>query len=128
MCNSTCNMMNWISVGAYAVAIPVYVVLCSTIVKYPRTDKRLRHPYFLLLLSTSIADIVNGCSAWLFARLRLWGLAFDTYAMLDPFFIHFGNSFCHQMTNTLNIGITLMAVNRFTAVVMPTRHEMVDKL
>ncbi len=62
----------------------VYGLVIVAILKGRKTDDRLKSPFFNLILSMGVTDILAAVQTWFLLRLRCWGLFFDFYSRLDP--------------------------------------------
>jgi MFS family permease len=108
---------------AMFITFPIYILLLITLWKY-RKEETLKHSFFKLMFSIGIADI-GVISTIFFARVAEWG-------WFPLFFIGLGG-FSSRIFNFFNLffamaqalGVFVVAINRYTAYMMPLRHQKV---
>uniref|UniRef100_A0A914WDW4 G-protein coupled receptors family 1 profile domain-containing protein n=1 Tax=Plectus sambesii TaxID=2011161 RepID=A0A914WDW4_9BILA len=114
----------YILFGCFCISMPLYLLVLVTLVRTPKSDVILGSSFFLIVLSTGIADVIAAFLTYFCVKFRLWGLAFDFYATIHPvlkyeLLLGFATNFAQS------IGTLLIALNRFTAIAMPLRHSTI---
>jgi hypothetical protein len=113
--------------GCFCVSTPLYMFVLWILVRAPSSDKILCSSFFRIIISAGTVDIIVACSNYFANKFRLWGWAYDFYAQIDPLPRFIG---CIYILTTFSqsIGTMLVALNRFTALALPFRHQVPDLL
>jgi hypothetical protein len=109
--------------GCYCISTPLYMFVLWVLARAPSSDKILCTPFFRIVISTGTLDIIVASSNYFATKFRLWGWGYDFYAQIDIFARIIG-CICYWATFSQSIGTMLVALNRFTALALPFRHQV----
>ncbi len=106
------------------ITIPIYALFIATLIHY-RHLKEFDSPFFFLLISVGICELLKGFTYLITFELSITGFC-------PQLFISIGSAFA-GFANVCNIGFGIMivlgqfcvAINRFTALIFPIRHKKV---
>jgi hypothetical protein len=109
--------------ACYSVSTPLYIFVLWVIARAPSSDNILCAPFFRIVLSTGIVDVVVATTSYLGMKFQLWGWAYNFYAEIAPVARYMS---CLTFSTTFSqcIGTMLIAFNRYTALAMPFQHQV----
>jgi hypothetical protein len=111
----------------YCISTPIYIVVLWVLARAPSSDKILCTPFFRIVISTGILDIIVSSCNYFATKFRLWGWAFDFYAEIAPF-PKYIECLVYSATFSQSIGTLLVAVNRYTALALPHRQQVGERI
>ncbi len=118
----------WVQVASLCYAslsAPLYMFVIASLLYYRKKVIHLNNSFFQLWLSLGMADLGHVGIFWFSAKLPLMGF-------FDAFYLRAGKTFAifvMYLTFVTHfsqvLGIVMLSVNRFTALLYPTRSEQV---
>ena len=113
-----------------AFSIPFYILFLLTI-SINRHKEPFNSPFFILCFSLGLADVATLFHTYIFVKAPGWSwghLFWVEYGYPGSFLSYYGNMILWALSFAQNIGVLLIAMNRFTAVVFALSHENVCSL
>ncbi len=107
------------------ITIPIYIMYLITLRKN-RNEETLKSPFFKLMFSLGIADVGVMFTLLLGADLAASGLVPEVYIFLGNLSARLFNIGCYGFGLAQNFGVLFVALNRFTAYLVPMKHSLVN--
>uniref|UniRef100_A0A914XG54 G-protein coupled receptors family 1 profile domain-containing protein n=1 Tax=Plectus sambesii TaxID=2011161 RepID=A0A914XG54_9BILA len=104
------------------ITTPVYILLLITLWKN-RNEETLKHAFFKLMMSIGIADVGTILNIFLTFRLAEWGWVPQIFIWLGGMSARIAMIGTNLFSIAQVLGILVVAVNRYTAFMMPLRHQ-----
>jgi hypothetical protein len=109
--------------ACYSVSTPLYIFVLWVLARAPSSDKILCTPFFRIVVSTGIVDVVVATTSYVGTKFRLWGWVYNFYAEIGPV-PKYISCLGYSTTYSQCIGTMLIAFNRYTALALPFRHQV----
>jgi hypothetical protein len=91
-----------------------------------RNDETLKSPFFKLMFSLGIADVGMMFTLLLGRDLAASGLVPEVFIFLSSLSARFFNIGAYGFASAQNFGVLFVALNRFTAYLVPLKHSLVN--
>uniref|UniRef100_A0A914WRR5 G-protein coupled receptors family 1 profile domain-containing protein n=1 Tax=Plectus sambesii TaxID=2011161 RepID=A0A914WRR5_9BILA len=116
--------LEYVLFGCFCVSVPLYIFVLVNLALVPKSDAALGSSFFRIVLSTGIADVLTAIQTYAYFKFRFWNVAFDFYSTIHPV-LKYDLIISYATTFVQSFGNLLLGFNRYTAMVMPTRHAVI---
>ncbi len=122
------NLVYWVQVVSLSfatVSAPFYIFVMLTILYYRKKEPHFQNSFFYLWMALGMADLSHAAIFWFSCKIPLMGF-------MDKFFLTAGRQFARIILFFMFathfsqvLGIAMISINRYTALIYPTKSEQV---
>uniref|UniRef100_A0A914V1H3 G-protein coupled receptors family 1 profile domain-containing protein n=1 Tax=Plectus sambesii TaxID=2011161 RepID=A0A914V1H3_9BILA len=101
---------------------PIYILVLLALWKN-RKEEVLKHAFFKLMISIGIADVGTMLNLFFTIRLAQWGLVPELFIWLGGRSSRLSTTLVFFFANSQALMVLIVAINRYTAYMVPLRHR-----